>query len=406
MSGFQLVLGLIIAGALISYAGDYIGMKVGRRRLTLFGLRPKHTSVIITLITGVLISGASIGFLAFVSRDVRVALFQMKEIQTELAQNRRNLRESLENLKKLEATVADQRAELSVIEKSRDSALREKDIAQAQRDELKNEYDKMAVVLDELQDEVETWKRQVAELQDLASTLEDSVTRMRGTERQLRRDIIALTDQFLELENQMRVGSFIFDKEEIIAASVIGARLSSAEVEKELLALLETADRIALARGARINGKDRAVVLAHDEYFFEATSVLAEAKEAWVVRVVASRNTVKGEPVQVYFHLFPDERVYRKGEVIADKEVRKGAADYEQLLLSLLQEVNRIVIGKGMITGERGDVGSVAGEQFIEAIIQLRRLGGAARVLAVAADDVYLTRGPLRLELRVEAAEG
>ena len=148
------------------------------------------------------------------------------------------------------------------------------------------------------------------------------------------------------------------------------------------------------------------MVLAHDEYFFEAASVLANAKEPWVVRVVASRNTVKGEPVQVYFHLFPNERIYRRGEVIADKEVKKGAADYEQVLLSLLQEVNRIVIAKGMITGERGDVGSVAGEQFIEAIIQLRRLGGDARVLAVAADDVYLTRGPLRLELRVEEDRG
>ena len=182
MSGLQVVLGLIMAGALISYAGDHIGMKVGRKRLTLFGLRPKHSSVIITLITGALISGASIGLLAFVSRDVRVALFQMKEIQTELAQNRRNLQDSLENLKRLEATVANQRAELRVIEKSRDSALREKDIAQTQRDELKREYDKMAVVLDELQDEVESWKTQVAELRELASTLEDSVARMRSTE--------------------------------------------------------------------------------------------------------------------------------------------------------------------------------------------------------------------------------
>ena len=180
--------------------------------------------------------------------------------------------------------------------------------------------------------------------QSFEQHFEDSVARMRSTEANCA-DIIALTDQFLA-HNQMRVGSFIFAKEEIIAASVIEAQLSSARVEKELLALLETADQIALGRGAKINGKERAVVLAHDEYFFEAASVLANAKEPWVVRVVASRNTVKGEPVQVYFHLFPNERIYRRGEVIADKEVKKGAADYEQVLLSLLQEVNRIVIGR------------------------------------------------------------
>ena len=49
-------------------------------------------------------------------------------------------------------------------------------------------------------------------------------------------------------------------------------------------------------------------------------------------------------------------------------------------------------------------MGSVAGERFIEAIIQLRRLGGDAS--GCAADDVYLTRGPLRLELRVEEDRG
>jgi uncharacterized protein (DUF3084 family) len=406
MSGLQLVLGLITAGAIIAYIGDRIGMKVGRKRLTLFGLRPKYTSIVITLITGALISGASIGLLTFVSRDIRTALFRMKEIQTELAQNRRSLRDSLESLKDLEATVASQRAELGAIEKSRDSALREKDLAQAQRDQLKSEHDKMAANLGELQDEVESWKRQVAELQELASTLEDSVTRMRSTEQQLRRDVIALTDQFLALENQMRAGNFIFAKEEIIAAAVIEAKRSLPQVEKDLLTLLETADQVALGRGARISGKERAVVLARDEYFFEAANVLAGTKERWVVRVVASRNTVKGEPVQVYFHLFPNELSYRRGDVIATKVVKRGGADNEQALLSLLQEVNRIVINKGMITGDRGDVGSVAGEQFVEAIVRLRRLGGQAQVSAVAADDVYLTEGPLRLELRVETSKG
>ena len=52
MSGIQLVIGLISAGGAIAYFGDRIGMKVGRKRLTLFGLRPKHTSIIITIVTG------------------------------------------------------------------------------------------------------------------------------------------------------------------------------------------------------------------------------------------------------------------------------------------------------------------------------------------------------------------
>lgn len=406
MSGLQLVLGLIAAGALIAYIGDRIGMKVGRKRLTILGLRPKHTSILITVMTGALIAGASIGLAMAVSRDVRLALFQMKEIQVELRQNRQALRDSLDNLKELEGTVAEQRAALVAIERGRDAALKQRDLAQNQNKELQNEYDKVAGNIGKLQGEVETWKSKVAELQELAAELEDSVSRMRITERQLRQDVIALTDQYLALENQMRAGNFIFAKEEIIAATVMQGGRSSEQVEKELLAFLETADQVALARGARIDGKERAVVLARDDYFFQVVQVLAGGKGRWVVRVVASRNTVKGEPVQVYFHLFPNERIYRRGDVIASRVISSGGTDYEQALLALLQEVNRVVIGKGMITTPRGDVGSLAGEQFIDAMVRMRRLGGAVKVSAVAASDVYLADGPLHLELRVQSGRG
>ena len=406
MSGLQLVLGLIAAGALIAYIGDRIGMKVGRKRLTILGLRPKHTSILITVMTGALIAGASIGLAMAVSRDVRLALFQMKEIQVELRQNRQALRDSLDNLKELEGTVAEQRAALVAIERGRDAALKQRDLAQNQNKELQNEYDKVAGNIGKLQGEVETWKSKVAELQELAAELEDSVSRMRITERQLRQDVIALTDQYLALENQMRAGNFIFAKEEIIAATVMQGGRSSEQVEKELLAFLETADQVALARGARIDGKERAVVLARDDYFFQVVQVLAGGKGRWVVRVVASRNTVKGEPVQVYFHLFPNERIYRRGDVIASRVISSGGTDYEQALLALLQEVNRVVIGKGMITTPRGDVGSLAGEQFIDAMVRMRRFGGAVKVSAVAASDVYLADGPLHLELRVQSGRG
>jgi hypothetical protein len=98
--------------------------------------------------------------------------------------------------------------------------------------------------------------------------------------------------------------------------------------------------------------------------------------------------------------------IYERGEVIAKREINGGRTDNEQALLSLLQEVNQITIGKGMITTERGDVGRVTGEQFIEAIVELRRTGGKAIVSAVASRDTYLAEGPLRLELRVEQNKG
>lgn len=405
VSGLQLVLSLVSAGGVIAYVGDRIGMKVGRQRLTLFGLRPKHTSIIITVITGILISGASIGLLMAVSRDVRTALFRMKEIQVELSQNRRALRESLGQLKEQEATVAEQRTSLVEIERLRNVAVQERDAAKSQRDAVQKEYDKLKASIGTLQSELETWKTRVAELKDLSATLDDRVAKMQNTEAQLRKDITILSEQYLALEDQMRAGNFIFLKDDIIAATVLNGGLSQKETEDDLLAFLETADKTALAKGAKIDGKQRAVTLARDDYFFQAAQVLAGGKGRWVVRAVAARNTVKGEPVQVYFHLFPNEKIYKKGDVIAKRVINSGRADNEQELLSLLQEVNRTVIGKGMITTTGGDVGSVTGEQFIDTMVQLRRFSGQVTVSAVAARNTYLADGPLQLQLQVRAGK-
>ena len=47
MLGVVIVLILMVMGGIIAFLGDKIGSKVGKRRLTMFGLRPKYTSIII-----------------------------------------------------------------------------------------------------------------------------------------------------------------------------------------------------------------------------------------------------------------------------------------------------------------------------------------------------------------------
>ncbi|MEN3014742.1 MAG: DUF3084 domain-containing protein [bacterium] len=69
-----------ILGSLISFFADTAGKKIGKRKIVLFNLRPKHTAVLITSITGGLIAVSSILFLSFLSEDARIYLFQMKKI--------------------------------------------------------------------------------------------------------------------------------------------------------------------------------------------------------------------------------------------------------------------------------------------------------------------------------------
>ena len=88
MSGWLLILALLILGGVLSTLGDRLGSRVGKARLSLFNLRPRRTAVLITVLTGSLISALSLGLLLLVSRQLRVGLFELDALQANLRDRR------------------------------------------------------------------------------------------------------------------------------------------------------------------------------------------------------------------------------------------------------------------------------------------------------------------------------
>ncbi len=77
MGGILVVLLITVVAGGIAYVGDRVGHQVGRKRLTLFGLRPKYTSTIVAVGTGMLIALiVTLGALA-ASNYVRTAFFRL-----------------------------------------------------------------------------------------------------------------------------------------------------------------------------------------------------------------------------------------------------------------------------------------------------------------------------------------
>ena len=64
MSNFILIFVLIVISGLIAVAGDWVGLKIGKKRITIFGLRPHYTAIFITIITGILITSITISILS------------------------------------------------------------------------------------------------------------------------------------------------------------------------------------------------------------------------------------------------------------------------------------------------------------------------------------------------------
>ena len=81
---WKLIITLLMVSAILAYFGDRVGMRIGKKRISLFGLRPRHTSQIITAFTGVVISVGILLTMSVVSENVRTALFSMKFLQSQI----------------------------------------------------------------------------------------------------------------------------------------------------------------------------------------------------------------------------------------------------------------------------------------------------------------------------------
>jgi len=111
---------LAVVSALVAWAGDIIGMKLGKKRVTFLKLRPKYTSRIISVITGIGIALFTLLVISVASEPVRTALFSMNYVQNqitnltaELQQNRANLQNMEVELFKSKGDVIEKQEELN-----------------------------------------------------------------------------------------------------------------------------------------------------------------------------------------------------------------------------------------------------------------------------------------------------
>lgn len=81
---FTIFVIVIVAGG-IAFIGDRVGHQVGRRRMTLFGLRPKYTSTIFAVGFGMLIALLVIVVSLIASYDARQALFNLARLNDQIA---------------------------------------------------------------------------------------------------------------------------------------------------------------------------------------------------------------------------------------------------------------------------------------------------------------------------------
>ena len=97
-------------GAFIAYYGDLQGRRWGKKRISKFGLRPKHTAILITSLTGAMISLLSIALVLIIVPPVRdVVLHGERAIE----QNEKILTDAVVKRKQYETQSAEARTKLA-----------------------------------------------------------------------------------------------------------------------------------------------------------------------------------------------------------------------------------------------------------------------------------------------------
>ncbi len=93
MSGWLLIISLLLLGGILATLGDLLGSRIGKARLSFWNLRPRRTAVLITVLTGSSISAISLGLMLLVSRQLRVGLFELETIQAKIKSGEKDLKQ-------------------------------------------------------------------------------------------------------------------------------------------------------------------------------------------------------------------------------------------------------------------------------------------------------------------------
>ena len=329
MSGWLLILALLILGGVLSTLGDRLGSRVGKARLSLFNLRPRRTAVLITVLTGSLISALSLGLLLLVSRQLRVGLFELDALQAKLRDSRSAL--DAAEADRRDARSATERIEAELITTRRRAATLRQELEPLQQQKLQLEQERNRLTADIQARDLDI-QRTEAELRSVRDRIKAGEQELTSLEK----DLLAL-----------RRGSVVLRSGQPLATATV--RLEQPGQAKQVVdRLLQEANQTAYLRVRPGETPDRQILLVPRSDVERLQQTLRQSG-TWVVSMRSAGNVLRGEAVvYAYPDVKPNRTITRPDEVLAtttlEPEERGSEAVRNRLnllLASAFAEVQR-----------------------------------------------------------------
>ena len=407
-SGWFMLIVLAVMGGLIAYLGDKIGSKVGKRKIKLMGLRPKYTSILVTIMTGISIAVVTLGVMSVLSENARVALFGMNKLRQQqhvLEEQRDRLLAEADKLaremQEKNDLLADNEAKLASQEEQLDGAndrlrltLLDLEQVQAARDDASAQLGIVQMAFNQVHADLATARGEIEELEHTKAGLTKTVAALDERNRLLNESMLTV-----------REGTVLFRVGEVLSSSVLTAGQPQDETRSQLSGIMVNINNMIRQR---LNITDEKAVLLYispDEFERTVQELSNSPKSSKLIRVTAAGNIITGEPALVHVNVYDNNLVYNRGrevytEYFTSEEIESGA---ELQLLHFLHNVNRSAQSDGILPDPlSGNVGALTAVEMFDTISRMKAYGNTGLTLQAVTTQNIFTAGPLRIEIRVE----
>ena len=227
--------------------------------------------------------------------------------------------------------------------------------------------------------------------------------RLEGETRRLESEIQRQQDRL----KQLALGDIAYLNNQEVVREVIDGRLPPETIRLRVQVVVDRATELARESGIGADVSGASIVLSPPNATWDVIAeLIGQRHTETVLRLVASQNTLRGEPLTVFVQLFDNRRIYAAGTVLIS-ELVDGRQSHEVIGRELLRLADQAALrsrGKVLpqpftiITALPSAVVDI--DQHRAAITRVEHAHGSVRVRVAAARDVF-TVGPLLTAFQV-----
>ncbi len=382
MVGIRLIIIMALVGGFIAYLADKMGSKIGKKRLSVFGLRPKHTSVLLTVLSGTLIAVLTVGVMAIASESARTALFGMDKLQQELKSLTSEKEAAAVALQDAHEKVNEQNKKISDLDARIAESTKEKDALESNVAQLNDKYNQAQI--------------EVASLTEARTQLNDEIADLEKTTENLRQGLVTI-----------REGQVYYRAGEVVFAGIMRSGLKHDENVIQLNWLLQNANEAALQRLGMHQQEDKPLqaIWINKSTIETALQRLDNSKGNMLFRVRTVANIIVGEMAVCDIEMVENEFIYPNGSLLLREsyDLRNSKnVPYESVIMNFLSQINHNAVNAGVLPDPlTGKVGSMDASTVLEATEAMRRAKGHFTLSAYARGDIT-TAGPVLVRFEVD----